>query len=83
MPNPKQTMMEDMSIAFVRALCAANGYSISSCEHDNDGFDMEINCKDKAAPDSHIVSCSFQAQLKSSYGNIKLNPDGSISYNLV
>ena len=44
MPNPKQTMMEDMSIAFVRALCAANGYSISSCEHDNDGFDMEINC---------------------------------------
>lgn len=42
MPNQKSLMMEDMSVAFVQALCAANGYSISKCNHDNDGWDLSI-----------------------------------------
>ena len=39
MPNQKSLRMEDMSEAFLRALCAANGYSISITNHDNDGLD--------------------------------------------
>ena len=42
MPNTQQLRMEDMSVAYVRALCAVNGYSIGSVEHDNDGYDITI-----------------------------------------
>lgn len=82
MPNQKSLMMEDMSVAFVQALCAANGYSISKCNHDNDGWDLSIECKGKPAEDSIMYSPAIQVQLKSSYSKIRENEDGSISYSL-
>ena len=36
-----------MSEAFVRALCAVHRYSIVNHNHDNDGGDFDIRCKDK------------------------------------
>ena len=70
MPNQKSLMMEDMSVAFVQALCAANGYSISKCNHDNDGWDLSIECKGRPAEDSIMYSPTIQVQLKSSYSKI-------------
>mgnify|MGYP003294334534 CR=1 FL=1 len=72
MPNQKSLMMEDMSVAFVQALCAANGYSISKCNHDNDGWDLSIECKGRPAEDSIMYSPAIQVQLKSSYSKIPL-----------
>ena len=46
-PNQKSVRMEDMSDAFLRALCAANGYSISITYHDNDGLDISAEHTDK------------------------------------
>ena len=43
----KNLKMEDMSEAFVRALCAVHGYSIVNHNHDNDGVGFGIRCKDK------------------------------------
>lgn len=82
MPNSKSIMMEDMSVAFIRALCAVNGYSISVSNHDNDGWDICVDCKGKPAADSIWKSPSVQVQLKSSYSKIRVNGDGSITYSL-
>lgn len=71
-----------MSEAYVRALCAANGYLVSRDNHDNDGYDITIRCKEKVSSDSVIHSPSLDVQLKSSYSQIKENPDGSITYPL-
>ena len=45
MPNTLQESMEDVSFAYMQALCAYNGYTISKAERDNDGVDATIKCK--------------------------------------
>lgn len=82
MPNTQQLRMEDMSVAYVRALCAVNGYSIGSVEHDNDGYDITINCSGCPTDNCKKHSPSIQVQLKSSYAKIRSNNDGTISYAL-
>lgn len=82
MPNIKTLRMEDMSEAYLRALCAANGYSIVKVEHDNDGLDIAVRCKGKAADDSILVSTEVEIQLKSSHAKITSHQDGSITYAL-
>lgn len=82
MPNQQSIRMEDMSEAYLRALCAANGYSIDRCVHDNDGVDVTVKCKGKVNDESIYFSPSLDIQLKSSYSKIKENEDGSITYSL-
>ena len=82
MPNDQKLRMEDMSEAFLRALCAANGYSIEKSNHDNEGVDIGLECKGKVAEDSVKHSTELKVQLKSSYANITVNDDGSITYKL-
>lgn len=52
------------SEAFVRALCAVHGYSIVNHNHDNDGVDFGIRCKDKPCEESIIRSPEVEVQLK-------------------
>ena len=82
MPNTEQLRMEDMSVAYVRALCAVNGYSIGGINHDNDGYDITIHCS--GCPDENSIkhSPSIHVQLKSSYAKIRTNADGTLSYAL-
>ena len=82
MPNEQSIKMEDMSEAYIRALCAANGYSVSCSNHDNDGYDITIRCKGQVVPESIIISPSVDVQLKSSYAQIREEADGSIVYSL-
>lgn len=46
MPNTQQLKMEDMSETYLRALCAANGFSIVRGDHDNDGMMLKYHVKD-------------------------------------
>lgn len=84
MPNTKQLRMEDMSVAYLRALCAANGYTLKNEEHDNDGIDITVKCKGQPAVDCIRKSPSFDVQLKSSASPniVKINNDGSVTYKL-
>lgn len=82
MPNPEQTRMEDMSEAYLRALCAADGYSVEKGNHDNDGVDITVTCKGKPLDTCKRSSPKLDIQLKSSYSKVTVNPDGSISYPL-
>lgn len=82
MPNPMQIKMEDMSIAYVRALCAFNGYSVESVTHDNDGYDLSIICKGYPAEDCKRMSPRVLVQLKSSYARINQINENTISYQL-
>lgn len=82
MPNPEQIRMEDMSEAYVRALCAADGYSVEKGNHDNDGVDITVSCKGKPLDSCKRKSPKLDIQLKSSYSKITVNSDGSISYPL-
>lgn len=82
MPNDQKLRMEDMSETYLRALCAANGYSVEKSNHDNDGIDIGLECKDKVSDDSTKSSTELKIQLKSSYANITENEDGSITYKL-
>lgn len=82
MPNTQQLRMEDMSEAYLRALCAANGYTIEKREHDNDGVDIGLVCRGKVADDSILESTELRIQLKSSYAKITVQEDGSITYKL-
>lgn len=82
MPNQQSLKMEDMSEAYLRALCAANGYNVTRGGHDNDGYDVMIDCKGKVAEDSIVYSPKVEVQLKSSYSKIVENEDGSITYPL-
>lgn len=81
MPNGQSLKMEDMSEAYVRALCAVNGFSVTKANHDNDGVDITIHCKGDVVPDSKWHSPSLDIQLKSS-SQITEHEDGSISYPL-
>ena len=84
MPNPIQTKMEDMSVAYLTALCANNGFTLMKEEHDNDGVDRTVKCTGKPSIDCKRKSPKLDVQLKSAYSpsNIKKNPDGSISFKL-
>ena len=82
MPNQQSLRMEDMSEAYLRALCAANGYSIDRGDHDNDGVDVTIKCKGKVDNDSIYYSPSLDIQLKASFSRIQEHEDGSITYPL-
>lgn len=82
MPNPLPLKMEDMSEAYLRALCAANGFSVDRGVHDNDGCDVVISCKGFVEPDSTVYSPKLEVQLKSSSSQITTNEDGSITYSL-
>lgn len=84
MPNTKQIRMEDMSVAYLTALCAANGYNIYTSNHDNEGVDRTISCKDFPAEGCLIKSARIDIQLKSSSSPdiIWRNDDGSLSYRL-
>ena len=82
MPSHQSLKMEDMSEAYLRALCAANGYSITRDNHDDDGCDVLVSCKGKVAPDSVLSSTRVGIQLKSSYSEIIEKHDGTISYPL-
>lgn len=83
MPNPIQIRQEDMSVAYLTALCAANGYTLMQEEHDNDGVDRTIKCKGK--PDEACIrkSPKLDIQLKACYStHLRMNPDGSVNYDL-
>ena len=82
MPNTQQIKMEDMSEAYLRALCAANGFSVDRFEHDNDGADVIISCKGKVSSQSIVYSPKLEIQLKSSFSQITCHTDGSITYPL-
>lgn len=82
MPNTQQIKMEDMSEAYLRALCAANGFSIDRSNHDNDGYDVEVSCKGLLTPESTRRCPKLDIQLKSSYSNITSHDDGSITFQL-
>lgn len=82
MPNDQKLRMEDMSETYLRALCAANGYSVGKTNHDNDGVDIEVECCGRVADDSIKESTVMKVQLKSSYARITEHEDGSITYAL-
>lgn len=84
MSNSKQERMEDISIAYVRAVAAQNGYSFEIVNRDNDGVDARIICKGKPSENATFESPQLDIQLKSSYSsnNIKLDHDGNLQYNL-
>ncbi len=82
MPNLQSIRMEDMSEAYLRALCAANGYSINRGNHDNDGVDVTVKCNGKVDENSICYSPSLDIQLKSSFSKIVEHKDGSITYPL-
>lgn len=74
--------MEDMSEAYVRALCACNGFSVDRPNRDNDGYDIVVGCTNFVCENSKVRSPYIHVQLKSSYSNITVNQDNSISYKL-
>lgn len=83
MPNPKDIQMEHMSEAFLKALCAQNGYTMTKPSQDNEGADQIISCKDYPT-DEHtgLLHPKFEVQLKSSYSGFKRNNDGRLVYKL-
>lgn len=83
MPNPIQIRQEDLSVAYLTALCAANGYTLMKEDHDNDGVDRTIKCKDKPMETCLRKSPKLDVQLKSCFSDhIRVNHDGSICYDL-
>ena len=73
MPNTLQESMEDVSFAYMQALCAYNGYTISKAERDNDGVDATIKCKGYPCNSSDCRKRSpiIDIQLKASYVKLK------------
>ena len=69
MPNPLQHRMEDMSIAYLQAICAKNGYDIWNARHDNDCVDCQISCNGFPINDGECVMYSplVAVQLKASF----------------
>lgn len=82
MPNTIQERMEDMSIAYVQALSAYNGYSVDEIKRDNDGVDLSIKCKGKVIDESQLISIQLNVQMKSSYSTITYDKHGNIHYPL-
>jgi hypothetical protein len=69
MPNDINSRMEDMSFAYVKALCAQKGYTLNKAERDNDGIDATIECKGLPAEDCTMMSCKMDVQLKATHSN--------------
>lgn len=84
MGNTQQERMEDISIAYVSAVAASNGYSVNSVKRDNDGVDMQLSCKGKPHLTSIRHSPQLDIQLKSSYSSsrIKFDNNGDVLYSL-
>lgn len=83
MPNVKDLRMEHMSEAFLKALCAVNGYTMTKPTDDNDGVDQEIKCKGWPTDDhTTYQSPRFDVQLKSSYSGFERKLNGELTYKL-
>lgn len=83
MPNSIEESMEDMSFAYLKALCAYNGYSLKKeTEHDNDGVDATIKCKGYPCEYEEGMEYSpvIDVQLKSSYSRLHWNQDGTLRF---
>lgn len=86
MPNPLQTRMEDMSFAYLQAICAKNGYDIATTPHDNDCVDCTIICNgypiENADKKHTMCSPKVDVQLKASFSGIVLLENGDIQYDI-
>ena len=82
MPNQQSLKMEDMSEAYVRALCAINGFNVNRGTRDNEGWDISISCKGFLGTDSVLSTTKIEVQLKATYAKIKRSSDGFISFKL-
>ena len=84
MPNPLQHRMEDMSIAYLQAICAKNGYEISDTKHDNDCVDCTINCGGYPIEDAECKwrSPKLEVQLKSSFSSATILDNGDVQYDM-
>lgn len=84
MPNPLQTRMEDMSIAYLQAICAKNGYEIWNAKHDNDCVDCQVSCNGFPLDDPACIMCSpiVSVQLKASYAGVQILPTGDVQYDI-
>lgn len=82
MPNTLQESMEDVSFAYMQALCAYNGYTLSKAERDNDGVDATIKCKGYPCnpSDCRRRSPIIDIQLKASYVKLKEKKNGDYSF---
>jgi len=80
MLNTIQESMEDVSIAYVEALCAANGYTLNRVSRDNDGVDATIRCKGYPSEGCKLFSPSLDIQLKSSFSRFKQKKDGNYKF---
>lgn len=84
MGNSKQERMEDISIAYVSAIAAQDGYSFELVKRDNDGVDARIICKGRPTEEATFESPQLDIQLKSSFSkqNIKVDAEGNLQFNL-
>lgn len=82
MPNILQNCMEDMSISYLQALCAKVGYNMDFPKRDNCGVDTTLTCPGKPLETSQIYSPKIEIQLKASYSNVTVTPEGDIKYKL-
>lgn len=84
MPNFISNRMEDMSVAYVKAICAKDGYTYGIENHDNYGIDCRISCPGKPSndPECKRTSPVMEVQLKSSYSSVEILPNGDVKYDL-
>ena len=84
MPNPLQHRMEDMSIAYLQAICAKNGYDIWNARHDNDCVDCQISCNGFPINDGECVMYSplVAVQLKASFAGVHILENGDVQYDI-
>lgn len=82
MPNIETLAREDMSIAYLQAICACNGYSLEDVKHDNYGVDCHVVCKGKPDPSSLKNDSMINVQLKSSGSRITIDSAGDLHYPL-
>lgn len=82
MPNFETLAREDMSVAYLQAICACNGYSLEDVKHDNYGVDCHVVCKGKPDPSSLKNDSRISVQLKSSGSRINVDKAGNLHYPL-
>ena len=82
MPNIETLSREDMSVAYLQAICACDGYSLEVVNHDNYGVDCHVICKGKADPSSLKNDSMIHVQLKSSGSQISVDKAGNLHYPL-
>lgn len=84
MPIPLQTRMEDMSMAYLQAMCAKNGYEIGNTKHDFDGVDCTIECGGFPIDDGECqwYSPRIDVQLKSSFASVSMLDTGDVQYDI-